>query len=941
MAGRQDDASTFLPIEEARTVRPGTVLADRYQIVNVLGIGGMGAVYTAFDRQLTRTVALKTILPELAVTPTALNRLKQEVVLAQSVVHRNVIRIFDIGQDGPTKFITMDFIEGRTLKQVIDNRGTLPVDEAVGIIRQVCDGLEAAHSVGVVHRDLKPQNIMLKEDGHIVVMDFGIAHSGQSPGLTMTGAFLGTPDYMSPEQAKGEDVDARSDIFSVGLIFYELLTGSLPFQGKTILETIFKRTTERAVPPGDVDQRVPKAVSDIVAKCLENDREKRYESTAELLQTLASFDPTRKVGVATRARALLRKGSRYSKMGLGVVAAGVVATALWGYVVSRADPRRPAVAHAPVTVVIADFSNDTGDAVLENSLEPVVRMALERAAFITAYDRSVIRNLGIPAIDGRFDEQAARQVAVAQGVAVVVSGSVQRRGRGYAVSLKATQAVTGNTIRAAEAIASTKKEIVSAATTLSAGLQTAMGADTSESAQRFAMDTLTTTSLEAVHEYAVAREAMAGGRFEEALKRFAKAVEIDRDFGAAYPGMAIAAGALGQQQDAEKYIQLAQRHLDNMTERERYRTRSSYYLLLGNHEKCVEEYTALLTRFPSDATSHNNLALCLTQLRQWPRALQEIRQAETILPKSTIYRNNAALYASYGSDFATGERDARAVHEMDPKFHLGYVSLAFAQVGQGRLAEAAETYRQQQRVSTLAGSYAAAGLADLALYEGRYEEAVRILQQGAAGDLAANYSDRAAAKFAMVAYVRLLQRHNAEAVSEGQKALDTSKVRHIRFWVARIFAAASRPDRAATLAAELGRELANEPRAYAKLIDGEIALAASDGPRAVGFIKEANALLDTWIGHFDLGRAYLQAAAFTEADSEFDVCIRRRGEALSMFLDEVPTYGVFPPVYYYLGRVREGLKSERFAENYLLYLSIREKAGEDPLIAEIRKRVRS
>src|SRR5689334_9438272 len=211
--GAPGDGPTLVSAEQGPELAPGTMLADRYHVVQLLGLGGMGAVYKAFDRKLTRIVALKTILPEMASTPTALKRFKQEVLLAQSIVHKNVVRIFDIGEDGATKFITMDFIEGVDLKSLVTERGKLPPTEASEIIRQVCHGLEAAHGAGVVHRDLKPQNIMIEKDGHVVVMDFGIAHSGQSRGVTQTGAFLGTPEYMSPEQARTENVDARSDIF--------------------------------------------------------------------------------------------------------------------------------------------------------------------------------------------------------------------------------------------------------------------------------------------------------------------------------------------------------------------------------------------------------------------------------------------------------------------------------------------------------------------------------------------------------------------------------------------------------------------------------------------------------------------------------------------------------------------------------------------------------
>src|SRR5215471_16938347 len=354
--GASDAAPTLVPSDQAPTVPPGTILGGRYQVIDLLGIGGMGAVYKVFDRQLTRVVALKTILPEMAATPTALKRFKQEVLLAQSIIHKNVVRIFDIGEDGPTKFITMDFIEGADLKHLITQKGKLPPAEAAGIIRQVCQGLEAAHAAGVVHRDLKPQNIMIEKDGHIVVMDFGIAQSGQSVGVTQTGAFLGTPDYMSPEQAQTESVDARSDIFSIGLIFYELLTGKLPFQGKTVLETMFKRTTERAIPPAEIDATVPKGANDIVNKCLQMDREQRYQSVTELLGDLENFDPTKKVGAAERAKARLRKAARYRNY--AVAAALVILTVAVVALAFRNRSSAPAstTAHAPVTVVLADFT---------------------------------------------------------------------------------------------------------------------------------------------------------------------------------------------------------------------------------------------------------------------------------------------------------------------------------------------------------------------------------------------------------------------------------------------------------------------------------------------------------------------------------------------------------------------------------------------------------
>src|SRR5712692_10334760 len=272
---------------ETGPLSAGMVLGDRYEILKPLGEGGMGAVYKARDLELGRLLALKVIKPELANRPDILRRFKQELILARQVTHKNVIRIFDLGMADGLKFITMDYIEGRDLKSVLEHRTKLPPEEAVPIFEQICRGLEAAHTEGVVHRDLKPQNIMVDGQGRVWVMDFGLARSLELVGMTRTGALMGTPDYMSPEQARAEKVDARSDLFSLGIIFYEILTGVLPFQADTLMATLLKRVQEKAPPPNTLDSAIPQHLSDVVMKCLEADRAKRYQTTGEILTDLA------------------------------------------------------------------------------------------------------------------------------------------------------------------------------------------------------------------------------------------------------------------------------------------------------------------------------------------------------------------------------------------------------------------------------------------------------------------------------------------------------------------------------------------------------------------------------------------------------------------------------------------------------------------------------
>jgi tetratricopeptide (TPR) repeat protein len=274
---------------------------------------------------------------------------------------------------------------------------------------------------------------------------------------------------------------------------------------------------------------------------------------------------------------------------------------------------------------------------------------------------------------------------------------------------------------------------------------------------------------------------------------------------------------------------------------------------------------------------------------------------------------------------------------LQPTLSYGFEAQAFASLLQGDVDRAADAY---QKIVKVRPSMAAAGLGDLAIYSGRYSDAVKLLEKGAAADTAAHNSDAAADKFSSLAYVQLLRGQKSAALAALDSALDRSKAAKTRFLAAWNYVALGEIAKAQELSTGLSSELQLEPQAYGKLIEGELALKNGDSHGAIKLFTDGNNILDTWVGRFDLGRAYLEAGAFTEADSEFDRCLKRRGEALALFLDEVPTYGYFPPVYYYQGRVREGLKNSSFAESYKQYLSIRGQAGEDPLLADARRRIR-
>jgi tetratricopeptide (TPR) repeat protein len=260
-------------------------------------------------------------------------------------------------------------------------------------------------------------------------------------------------------------------------------------------------------------------------------------------------------------------------------------------------------------------------------------------------------------------------------------------------------------------------------------------------------------------------------------------------------------------------------------------------------------------------------------------AVDEMRQVVNLLPNRTLFRDNLALYANYAGDFQTAEEEALSIEEPDSYTAL---AVAFAQIGQGRLADAMQTYQKLAMIDSLGASFSASGLGDLAAVEGRFGDAVRILTEGAGRDLLSKSGDRAAAKFAGIAYAELSRGRSAAAIAAIDKALANSKAVKTRFLAARLYVEAGEIARARPLMASLAAELQAEPQAYAKLVEGGIALKSGDPRLAIKLLAEANMVLDTWIGHYDLGRAYLEAGAFIQADSEFDRCLGRRGEALAL-----------------------------------------------------------
>jgi len=408
--------------------------------------------------------------------------------------------------------------------------------------------------------------------------------------------------------------------------------------------------------------------------------------------------------------------------------------------------------------------------------------------------------------------------------------------------------------------------------------------------------------------------------------------------GRAYAGRAATIANLGHKQESLKDYQMAMARIDRMTDREKYRTRGGYYLLVREPKKAIEEFSALVKQFPSDDAGYSNLAAAYSFQHDMSKALEEGRHAVEISPNEVLGRINVALYAIYAGDFETGIKGARAIQQLDSNNPYVYRALSLAQMGEGKIAEATENYGKLTALGADNASVAALGTADIALYQGRVLEASSILEKGVAADIARKDNPSAATKLIALAHANWLGGHDAQAVAAADRAIALDGEPNVLFAAGRIYVDAGQLAKALSLVSQLSSSIESDPQLYGKLLEGEVRLKRGEAKNAIVLFQAAQNRVDTWLGHFDLGRGYLEAGLFTEADSEFETCLKRSGETAALFFDELPTFRLLPPVYYYLGRAQEGLKSPAAKDSYRKLTSLQEQ-GTGPLLADARHRL--